>query len=155
APVSFDGSGLAPAADALTARAQDIIDLDVDPEATERHTLVRVPVGRLLGSIALSWEAVTLFVLVLVAFGAGISTTVFGLFTGRNGETGAGVGIMLSVIPMILVFGGIMFAQFNKGFNFALSRGRDSVRIGAGLTATVTDSIPFGRIHAIEARQPL
>lgn len=154
-PVSFDGSELAPATDKLTERAQDFIDLDVDPEATAAQMLVRVPVARLLGSIALSWEAVSLVVVVLIALGAGLIGTLVPIFSGNSDGAGAGIGILLTIIPLILVLGSVMFAQFNKGFNFTLSRGRDSVRIGAGLTATTTDSIPFGRIHAIEARQPL
>lgn len=154
-PVSFDGTELASSGDALAERAHDFIDLDVDPEARAAQTLVRVPVPRLLGSIALSWEAVT-FLLVLVAIlGVGIGSTLNGFLASSGGEIGAGVGILATAIPIVLIVVSVMFAQFNKGFNFTLSRGRDSVRIGAGLTATTTDSIPFGRIHAIEARQPL
>ncbi|RZT68489.1 putative membrane protein [Leucobacter luti] len=138
--VGYDGYVYAPDAAGLAARAQDFADSDVDPAALARNTLVKVPVGRLLGSIALSWEAVWLVgILVVVIVGGALLSPV----------------LILGIIPMILVMAGVMFGQFNKGFNFTLSRGRDTVRTGAGLTSTMTESIPFGRIHAVEARQPL
>lgn len=140
APVGYDGYVYTSANGKLAGRAQDFIDVDVDPEAIEAHTLVKVPVGRLLGSIALSWEAfITAAILVaVIVLGATLEPAfIFGL------------------IPLGIVMVSIMFSQFNKGFNFTLSRSRDAVRTGAGLTATTTETIPFGRIHAIEVRQAL
>lgn len=140
APVGPDGFVYGAPSSALTARAQDFVDLDVDPAALEAQTLVRVPVARLVGSIALSWEAViTVVVLVGVVVGGAVLEP----------------ALILGVVPLLLVMAGIMFGQFNKGFNFTLSRSRDAVRTGAGLTSTVTETVPFGRIHAVEARQPL
>lgn len=155
AAVSYDGTRYAQPADSLTERVQDFADFDVDPEAAEAQALVRVPLGRLLGSILLSWEAVITLILLLVAIFWGLISSAIGAVTGNSGFLAAGGVSLLTVIPLILVTVGMMFAQFNKGFNFTLSRGRESVRVGSGLTSTVTDSIPFGRIHAIEARQPL
>ncbi|MGO2141797.1 MAG: PH domain-containing protein [Leucobacter sp.] len=155
AAVSYDGRAYAQPADALTERVQNFADFDVDPEAAATQSLVRVPVGRLFGSILLSWEAVITLILLLVAIFWGVVSSAIGAFTGNSGFLAAGGISLITVIPLILVTVGMMFAQFNKGFNFTLSRGRDSVRVGSGLTSTVTDSIPFGRIHAIEALQPL
>lgn len=124
----------------LAARAHDFVDADVDSEAVAANSLVKVPVGRLIGSIALSWEAVSLLIVVLVIIvGGAVFSPV----------------IIFSIVPMLIVMASVMIGQFNKGFNFTLSRGRDTVRTGAGLTSTMTETIPFGRIHAVEARQPL
>ncbi|RGE20313.1 PH domain-containing protein [Leucobacter sp. wl10] len=140
APVDFDGRAFSEAGDRLTARAQDFVDADIDPEAAAEHALVRVPVGRLVGSIALSWESViTAIILIGIVVGGAVLEP----------------ALILGVIPMLLVMVSVTFSQFNKGFNFTLARGRDSVRTGSGLTSTTTESIPFGRIHAVEARQPL
>ncbi|UTX54840.1 PH domain-containing protein [Leucobacter aridicollis] len=155
AAVSYDGTRYAEPSDALTGRVQDFADFDVDPEAAAAQALVRVPLGRLLGSILLGWEAVITVILLLVAVFWGLISSAIGAVTGNSGFLAAGGISLLTVIPLILVTLGMMFAQFNKGFNFTLSRGRESIRVGSGLTSTVTDSIPFGRIHAIEARQPL
>lgn len=153
--VSYDGTAYSAPTGALTERAQDFVDFDVDPEAAANHSLVRVPVGRLFGSIALSWEVFTIVVLLVIAATGGTIFAVLGLAQQDSAGTGIGVSALFTVIPLILVFISVVFSMFNKGFNFTLSRGRDSVRIGSGLTSTTTDSIPFGRIHAIEARQPL
>ncbi|WP_010154654.1 PH domain-containing protein, partial [Leucobacter chromiiresistens] len=140
APVGLDGSVYTTASDGLTARAQDFVDSDVDPRALEAQTLVRVPVGRLAASIALSWESVVLVVMII---GIVIGGAVLEAF------------LIFGVVPLLIVMAGVMFGQFNKGFNFTLSRTDDAVRTGSGLTSTITESIPFGRIHAVEARQPL
>ncbi|GAB2560772.1 PH domain-containing protein [Leucobacter ruminantium] len=131
---------LANVGDRLSERAIDFADADIDPEAIAADALVRVPVGRLLGGIALGWEAVvTLVLMVAVIVGGSLIAP----------------GVLFGIVPLILVMASILFTQFNKGFNFTLSRDGDSVRTGAGLTATATETIPFGRIHAVEARQPL
>ena len=140
APVGFDGSVHAQANDGLTARAHDFIDTDIDPRALEARTLVKVPVGRLAASIALSWESVILVILIIGIVVGGAVLEAF---------------LIVGVIPLLIVMASIMFGQFNKGFNFTLSRTDDAVRTGSGLTSTITESIPFGRIHAVEARQPL
>lgn len=138
--VGYDGAVYAPDTAGLTGRAQDFVDSDLDPESLAEHTLVRVPVGRLAGSIALSWEAIILVALVVGIIVGGAILEPFMIF---------------GIVPLLIVMASVMFGQFNKGFHFTLSRGRDTVRTGAGLTATATESIPFGRIHAVEARQPL
>lgn len=143
------------ASDPLTERAHDFIDVDIDPEAVERNTLVRVPVGRLLGSLALGWEVVVTLILILIALGWGVIAVALGAIGGSAALLFAGGVPILTLAPLILAIVAVLFSQFNKGFKFTLSRGRDSVRVGSGLTSTTTDSIPFGRIHAIEARQPL
>lgn len=140
APVGYDGYVHSGPSDPITARVLDFADADVDAQAITENTLVKVPVGRLVASIALSWEANIPVVMVVAAI---VSSIVWE------------ASLALIVVPLVLAFGGIVFAQFNKGFQFTLSRGRDAVRIGAGLTATLTESIPFGRIHAVEATQPL
>lgn len=121
-------------------RAQNFIDDDIDLHATTAGALVRVPVGRLIGSILLSWEWIVFVgLLIAVPIAAALSSW----------------AILASLVPIILIMLGIAFGQFNRGFNFALSRSREGVRTGSGLTSTNTETIPFGRIHAIDALQPL
>lgn len=121
-------------------RVQDFADFDIAPEARAAGTLVTVPVGRLIASILLSWEVIILVVLIiLVPIAAAIWSWT----------------VLAALLPMLLVMGGIVFGQFNKGFRFTLSRTDDGVRTGSGLTATTTETIPLRRIHAVEVRQPL
>ncbi|MGJ0202730.1 PH domain-containing protein [Leucobacter sp. gxy201] len=139
----------------LDERVTDFIDEDVDPAALAERTLVRVPVGRLTASIALAWEGViaVLGILLVVVFAA--SGAIGLLLDGPDFVAAMSAAVLFSAVPLVLVLVGVMISQFNKGFRFTLSRDGEAVRIGAGLTATATETIPFGRIHAVEARQPL
>ncbi|CAG7620594.1 hypothetical protein LEUCIP111803_02376 [Leucobacter soli] len=149
-PAGQDPAAAAPAAAAtetpggivhdLDRRAQDFVDFDIDAEALHSGSLVRVPVGRLIGSIALSWDLLVPIVMLLVSLVAGIVWQPYAL----------GVAV-----PLVLVLGGIAFNQFNRGWGFTLSRSADAIRVGAGLTATNTETVPLSRIHAVEAQQPL
>lgn len=139
----------------LDARVTDFIDEDVDPAALAERTLVRVPIGRLTASIALAWEGVIAVLCILLA-ALGAATGAIGLLLdGPDFVAAPSAAVLFSAVPLVLVLFGVMISQFNKGFRFTLSRDGDAVRIGAGLTATATETIPFGRIHAVEARQPL
>lgn len=154
-PASFDSTQYAEPHDTLTQRAQDFADFDIDPEAAAAQSLVRVPAGRLAAAIALQWESVIAFVLlVLVLIWVGVSA-VIGVARESDGFFAIAGVSLLSIVPILIVLISVMFSQFNKSFNFTLSRGRDAVRTGSGLTSTNTDSIPFGRVHAIQASQPL
>ncbi len=124
---------------ALDRRVLDFADADIDHAAEREGVLVRVPVGRLVLGILLGWEMIALLVVV--------AAMIVGSFWN--------LGVLAGFVPAGIVFAGLLFSQFNKGFNFTLTRSRDGVRVGSGLTATNTESIPFGRIHAVEARQPL
>lgn len=121
-------------------RARDFLDADIATEALRSDALVSVPLGRLIGSILLSWD---LLMPALIA----VASIAVGTFWNPL--------FLLLVLPFGLALVGVTFGQFNRGFRFTLSQGADGVRVGAGLTATVTETIPFGRIHAFEARQPL
>lgn len=140
AMVGYDGRVYGDASDKLMEHAQIFADADVDPEAIAANALVKVPVGRLIGSILLSWEAV-------IAVGVLVVFVILGAIFEFT--------ILVGTIPLMIIMFGVVFSQFNKGFRFTLSRSRDAVRTGAGLTATATETIPFVRIHAVEARQPL
>ncbi|MBK0417788.1 PH domain-containing protein [Leucobacter sp. CSA1] len=140
AAVSADGTPYAQAHGAFEQRVSDFADFDIDPSARERGALVSVPVGRLVGSILLSWEVIFAVVLIVAV---PIAAAVWEW------------AILAGLIPLLVVMVGVAFGQFNKGFNFTLSHSEDGVRTSAGLTSTSTETIPFGRIHAVEARQPL
>jgi len=124
----------------LDRRASDFVDFDIDAVARETGSVVRVPVGRLLGSIALGWG-------IIIPLLFAVASLVLGIMWHP--------GALTVFIPMAITFFTVGFSQFNKGFGFTLSRSGDRIRVGSGLTATNTETVPLRRIHAIEARQPL
>lgn len=138
--VDFSGQAYTVAPGALDGRLRDLADFDIDPSARESGMLLKVPVSRLVASILLGSEMFVVVVIIAAIAIASIWATPLAL-------TG--------LLPVGLVMISVLISQFNKGFNFVLSRAEDGVRIGAGLTATTTETIPFGRVHAVEALQPL
>lgn len=138
--VDFAGQPYTVAAGAIDSRLRDIADFDIDPSARASGMMIKVPVGRLIGSILLSSEMIVMLGVVAAIIIGSIFASPF---------------LLAAIFPFGIVMVGVLIAQFNKGFNFVLSRAEDGVRIGAGLTATSTETIPFGRVHAVEALQPL
>lgn len=133
------GSRLRNALD-LESRVTEFADDDVDQGARMSGTLVTVPLGRLVGSIVLGWGFLVAIVLVGVIGGFVIA-----------GHPAALAGL----IPIVIASVAVIVSHFNRGFGFTLSRSDDAIRIGAGLTATRTETIPFARVHAVDVRQPL
>lgn len=137
------------------ARLNDFIDEDISAESVAAHTLVRVPVGRLITSILLAWEGVTTVLAIIIAVAAAFTGLASVVMRGPDAVAGIGSAVVFGAVPFVLVMIGVIFTHFNKGFRFTLSQDGEAVRTGSGLTATSTETIPLGRIHAIEARQPL
>lgn len=138
--VDFSGQAYAVTTGALDGRLRDLVDFDIDPSARESGSLIKVPVGRLVASILLGFEMLVVVAVIICITIMSIWATPFAL---------------AGLLPLGLVMASVLISQFNRGFNFVLSRAEDGVRIGAGLTATTTETIPFGRVHAVEALQPL
>lgn len=110
-------------------------DAPVAPE----HVLVRVPAGRLLASIVLS-PAVWIAVIVL---GVGL---VVQLAT-DNGF------LMVYLLPGLFGFVPWIWGLFNNGFNFAAGVSPDGLRLSYGLLDTRHQTVPPGRIQAVQIRQ--
>jgi putative membrane protein len=103
-------------------------------------SVVKVHPGRLIGSLILSP-----FTIVLI-----------GLVVWLVVEVARGnVFLLVAVIPS--VFG--MFTGYSRRFSrlarYTISGSADGVRVGYGLLSTSSETIPTGRIHAVEVVQPL
>lgn len=105
--------------------------------------IVKVPVVRLLGSMALS---LGLFVglLFLLGFGA--------LMLWAEMSLGA---IFASNAAVILAIVSSTWKRFNTGFNFSLSTSPDGLKTRFGFTDTTTQTLPEGRVQRISVEQPL
>ncbi|MGN7978169.1 PH domain-containing protein [Microbacterium sp. 22195] len=127
------------------------VDLaDVAPES-----VVKIPTGRLVGAHlvhSLLW---------LVFFGAIIAVSMIGILIGavRDGEAeigliGLGAGFAIG-IPMVLAFVAVTWSQISKSLRYSIAPTPDGVRITYGLLTTVTETLPPGRIFAVEVTQSL
>jgi len=103
-------------------------------------SVVKVHPGRLIGSLILSP-----FTIVLIAI---VVWLVVEVLRGNY-------FLLVAVIPS--VFG--MFTGYSRRFGrlarYTISGSADGVRVGYGLLSTSSETIPTGRIHAVEIVQPL
>ncbi|MFC9984421.1 PH domain-containing protein [Microbacterium keratanolyticum] len=156
-------AGVAPGAP-TTARAQlvnsvnhGVTDLitGVDLADVQAESVVKIPTGRLVGSHLLSGVLWFLFfALIYVAALGGVAWSVF-----RDGDPEGGIIILtMSVglaVPFIIATIGVTWAQISKSLRYSIASTPDGVRITYGLLTTVTETIPPGRIFAVDITQSL
>ena len=127
------------------------VDLaDVVPES-----VVKIPTGRLVGSQLIS--GLLWFVFFGAIFAIAIGSATIGMLV--DGDTGGGVvllGLGLGMgVPMVIAVVGITWAQISKSLRYSIAPTPDGVRITYGLLTTVTETLPPGRIFAVEVSQSL
>jgi len=142
--------------DSMNVGVSDLIagvDLaDVAPES-----VVKIPTGRLVASQLIS---AVLWVLFFGAiFVVAMSAAFFGM-TADGDSSGeiivAMVGIALGMgVPLVIAVVGITWAQISKSLRYSIAPTPDGVRITYGLLTTVTETLPPGRIFAVEVTQSL
>jgi putative membrane protein len=134
------GAGVPGVGDLIRARADELVaPADLHPDFAPA-SIVKVHPGRLIGSLILSP-----FTIVLVAIVVWLVVEV------ARGN----YFLLVAVIPS--VFG--MFTGYSRRFSrlarYTISGSSDGVRVGYGLLSTSSETIPTGRIHAVEVVQPL
>lgn len=111
---------------------------------TEPETqLTFLPARRLLASIALS-PKIWGFVLLSAAF---IASTAI--------ATGSLWGAIFGNLAASLVALSVLWSDFNNGYKFRISHGAEGLKIRRGFLNTISQSVPTGRIQALEIHQPL
>lgn len=127
------------AAAVVTAGITGLIEGAEGPD-DEPASVVHIPPGRLIGSHLLSGSTIWLLVLV--------GAVVVGSIVGTQ-------WILFSIIPAIIGFGAYWFRQITRTLRYSIAPTRAGVRITFGLFTTITETLPPGRIHAVEISQPL
>jgi len=127
------------------------VDLqDVVPES-----VVKIPAGRLIGSQLIS--GLLWLVFFGVIFAIAIGSTLIGILVDGDPDGGVvllGIGLGMGV-PMVIAVVGITWAQISKSLRYSIAPTPDGVRITYGLLTTVTETLPPGRIFAVEVSQSL
>lgn len=109
------------------------------PEAPE-YRVLSVPPARLIGSLLLSEQ--TVFVLF-----AGAGSVFLSAATGD-------AGFYFYLIPAALGLAASYWNLFNKGYNFTAAISPDGIRLRYGLLDTQAQTLPPGRIQALQVAQP-
>jgi putative membrane protein len=121
-------------------RVNDFLAPELDPGAAPPESVVRIPLGRLIGSTVLSLG--TVFILLLAI--AMIVSLV-------NGQIWALFWFVPSVIGIVSYF----WSTITKSLRYSIAGTPSGVRIGFGLFSTSNDTLPPGRVHAIEVSQSI
>lgn len=122
-------------------RVSEFFAPELDPDAAPPDSIVKLHMGRLIGSLVLSGN--TIFLLLFAA-----AIVVWVLWVGE-------LFVLFLVIPMTLGFGGFYVRRFSKSLRYSIAGTADGIRIGFGLLSTSNETLPPGRIHSVQVSQPL
>ena len=127
----------------------------VDLEDVAPESVVKIPAGRLVGSQVIS--GLLWLVFFGVIFAIAIGSVAIGVLSDGDPEGGLvllGIGLGMG-IPFVIATVGITWAQISKSLRYSIAPTPDGVRITYGLFTTVTETLPPGRIFAVEVSQSL
>ncbi|MBF4562843.1 PH domain-containing protein [Microbacterium sp. VKM Ac-2870] len=124
---------------AVSAGLTGLIDGAEQPVA-EPASVVHIPPGRLIASRLLSGSTIW-----LLALGAAI---IIGSIVGTP-------WVLFTLVPAVLGFGAYWFRTITRALRYSIAPTPSGVRITFGLFTTITETLPPGRVHAFEIRQPL
>lgn len=127
-----------PASGFVARRYEEIAAEFVDD--TPPESLVQIHLGRLIGSLLFS--GFTLFLILAV----GVM-----IYASHNGAP----WVLIAILPGIIGSGSYYVRRFVRSLRYSIARTDDGVRVGFGVLSTSSDTIPPGRIHAVEVTQPL
>ncbi|TQO20288.1 putative membrane protein [Rhodoglobus vestalii] len=122
-------------------RVNEFLAPELDPDTAPPESIVRIRIPRLIGSLVLSEATI---VAILAAIGIIVTIVVTGEF-----------GWLLALLPGALGLGGYLASRLTKSLRYSIASTSDGIRVGYGLLSTTNETLPPGRIHAVEVSQPL
>lgn len=123
-------------------RLAELTAPELDPTLAPAQSVVKMDAGRLVGSTALSSTMIFLVVAIIVG--------VVLIFT-----TDASFGILFGLVPIVLGLGSYLVRNVLKSLRYTIAATPDGVRVGYGLLSTANETLPPGRIHAVQITQDL
>ncbi|RII86019.1 hypothetical protein DZF92_12090, partial [Clavibacter michiganensis subsp. insidiosus] len=131
----------APARGFVGSRVDDFLAPELDPDAAPPQSVVRIPLPRLVGAVLLS--APTVVLVLFVAVGIPLIVRFEAWY------------LLVPLLPTLLGSAGFFVRRITRSLRYSVAGTPDGVRVGFGLLSTSNDTIPPGRIHAVEVVQPL
>ncbi|MBM7389161.1 putative membrane protein [Clavibacter michiganensis] len=131
----------APARGFVGSRVDDFLAPELDPDAAPPQSVVRIPIPRLVGAVLLSAPTVVLVLFVVVGIPLIVRFEAWYL--------------LVPLLPTLLGSAGFFVRRITRSLRYSVAGTPDGVRVGFGLLSTSNDTIPPGRIHAVEVVQPL
>ncbi|KQZ09154.1 hypothetical protein ASD23_12745 [Agromyces sp. Root1464] len=122
----------------VTQRVDEFLAPELDPDLAPPESVVHLPLGRVIGSTLLGGS--TIWAIILVAI------IVVGVTTGQ-------MWVLFSFVPAAIGLVSYTWSRITKSLRYSIAGTPDGVRIGHGLLSTGNQTIPPGRVHAVEATQ--
>lgn len=119
-------------------RVDEFLAPELDPNLAPPESVVHLPLGRVIASTLLGGSTVWAIVLVVI-IAVGVST----------GQ----LWVLFSFVPAAIGLVSYVWTRITRSLRYSIAGTPDGVRIGHGLLSTGNQTIPPGRIHAIEATQ--
>lgn len=119
-------------------RVDEFLAPELDPDLAPPESVVHLPLGRVIGSTLLGGS--TIWALVLI----GIVVT--GVVTGE-------LWMLFTFVPAAIGLVSYLWSRITKSLRYSIAGTPDGVRIGYGLLSTANQTLPPGRIHAVEVTQ--
>ncbi len=125
----------------LDRRVAELLAPELDPDLAPPESVVKIHLGRLVGSMVFS-ESTVILVLALIAGG---------IWIGATGKFYA----LIFALPSLFGFFSFYARRFTKALRYTIAGTPDGVRVGYGLFSTSNETLPPGRIHSVQVRQSL
>ncbi|MGR0221211.1 PH domain-containing protein [Agromyces sp. ZXT2-6] len=119
-------------------RVDEFLAPELDPSIAPPESVVRIPLARVIASALLGGSMIWFVVLVAIITTGIVSGAPWVLFT---------------FVPAVIGLVSYLWSRITKSLRYSIAGTSDGVRIGSGLLSTANQTIPPGRVHAIEATQ--
>ena len=114
-----------------------------ETEDSPERVLVRLPIGRLIGSLVLGSPTVTILVVAgAIAFAAELSPR-------------AAIGILSSSGAIAIGMITVIWRRLNGAYDLTVAEAHDGLRVRSGFLDTTAETIPSGRVQAVRMVEPL
>lgn len=127
------------AASVVGAGLSGIVDGE-DRSDVEPASVVNIPTGRLIASRLLSVTTIVLIAMTVAIVVAAIVGTEWVLF---------------AFLPTFLGFGAYYVRSITRSLRYSIAPTPSGVRVTFGLFTTISETLPPGRVHAVEVRQSI
>ena len=136
-----EGVSIRPQGAYSTRLVGDLLAPELPADAAPPESVVQMHLGRLIGSLVLS--GFTIFLLAVIAAFVWVTVTTREYF------------FLFGFVPAIIGMGSYYVTKFTKSLRYSIASTPDGIRVGFGLLSTSNETLPPGRIHAVEVTQPL
>ncbi|TBN58635.1 hypothetical protein EYE40_11465 [Glaciihabitans arcticus] len=122
-------------------RVAELLAPELNAEQLAAQSVVKMHLGRLIGSLVLSGTTIFLIGFIIAGF----------IVVSLTGE----LFYLGGAIPAVLGMASFYYRRFTRSLRYSIAGTPDGVRVGFGLLSTSNETLPPGRIHSVLVSQPL